>query len=82
MELQLVDAVVDLTELAKARGLIDVREPRLVCLVILGAVERVLYEVLLGTDLGDPRAAADRVAELFATTLGLPVSPPRSEPRS
>ena len=73
-ELQLLEAVVRFTEDAAARGLIQVRDPRLVCLVVFGAVERLFYEVLMGADIGDPQAAAQEVLGLFAGALGLPQS--------
>ena len=49
----------------------------LAVLVVFGAVERLFYEVLVGTDLGDPDIIASTVVGLFGATMGFGVSPPR-----
>lgn len=77
-ELAILEAVVAFTEGAVARGLIHTTQPRLVSLVVFGAVERLFYEALVGTDLGDPTATADEVLRLFGSALGLPTRAPAS----
>lgn len=72
-ERQLQEVVVAMTETAARRGLITVDDPRLAALVILGAVERLHYEWLVGGDLGDPQQLPLRVMRLFARTLELPM---------
>lgn len=73
-ELEIVDRVTRLTELAVARDLIRVESPRLVSLVIIGAVERLYHEALVGGDLGmDVQVAAQAVVRLFARSMDLPV---------
>ncbi len=70
-ELAILDAVVAFTRATADRGLIRVRDARLVCLVVFGAVERLFYEVLMGADIGDPQVAAQEVLDLFAASLGI-----------
>ncbi|MCA9494288.1 MAG: TetR/AcrR family transcriptional regulator [Myxococcales bacterium] len=70
-ELAMLERVTRFTDLALERGLIHTTAPRLVGLVVFGAVERLFYEVICGTDLGDPTAAAQEVLRLFATALGM-----------
>jgi AcrR family transcriptional regulator len=72
-EKQLHLVMTALTERAAERGLITVDDPTLATLVIVGAVEKLHYEWLVGTDLGDPAELAPRVMRLFARTLELPV---------
>jgi AcrR family transcriptional regulator len=71
-ELQLQEAVVNLTELAAGRDLITAEDPKLTGFVILGAVEKLYYEFLAGTDLGDPQKMARNVVRLFGKVLELP----------
>ena len=68
-ELELLEVAVVFTEDAAARGLVRVEDPRLTCLVILGAAERLLYEVLLGEDVGDPTEMARQVVGLFERAM-------------
>jgi AcrR family transcriptional regulator len=70
-ERQMLDRVTAYTASAADRGLIRVRDPRLFSSVVYGAVERLVYEAMLGTDLGDPVLVADDVLSLFAVALGL-----------
>lgn len=70
-EVQLREAVVELTELAAERGLIHTEHPRLVSLLILGAVEKLYYEFLEGTDLGDPEELATQAVPLLSKLLDL-----------
>lgn len=73
-EVALLDKVTRLTELAEERGLIRVGNARLVSLIIFGAVERLYYEALLGSELGADLTSVTRdVVRLFASTMDLPV---------
>ena len=69
-ELAILDAAEAFTVDVADRGLIDVSHPRLVCLVVFGAVERLFYEVMLGTDLGDIDKVGSQVVNLFAGAMG------------
>jgi len=69
-ELALIDRVVAFTEGVVAKGLIDVGNPRVACLVVYGAVERLFYEFLSGADLGPPGRLADEVVGLFGVAMG------------
>ena len=69
MELEIVESAVSFTEVAASRGLIEVSNPRLNVLVVLGATERLFYEVLVGTDLGDLDAVARDVVAIFETAM-------------
>lgn len=71
-EVQLREVVTQLTLLAVDRGLITAEDPRLTSLVILGAVEKLYYEFLVGTELGDPQELAGNVVRLFGKVLELP----------
>ena len=70
-EQELIDVVVQFTAAAAEAQLIDTDHPRLAALVVYGAVERLFYEILIGTDLGDPPEVARQVLALFADALGL-----------
>jgi hypothetical protein len=70
-ELAILDRVTAFTRDAADRGLISVGDPRLFSLIVFGAVERMVYEWLLGTPFGDPRTVAEEVLAPFATALGL-----------
>lgn len=68
-ELAIVDRAVRFTDEAAARGLIRVVDSRVTVLVVLGAVERLFYEVLLGTELGDLDRVAAGVVGLFERAM-------------
>lgn len=70
-ELAMFEQISAFTATAMDRGWIRGRDPRLVGLLVFGAVERLFYEVRQGTELGDPLLVAERVLELFAAGLGL-----------
>lgn len=70
-ERQILERVTAYTRSAADRGLITVRDPRLFSVVVYGAVERLVYEAMLGTDLGDPVLVAGDVLRLFVAALGL-----------
>jgi AcrR family transcriptional regulator len=71
-ERQLLDIGVDFTATAIEKGLLVAPDARLVTYVVYGAAERLYYELLQGTDLGDPQASALEVVRLFARAFGLP----------
>lgn len=71
-ERALLAAVVRLTERARDQGLIRVEEPVLTSLIIYGAIEKLLYAVLSGEDVGaPPHLAAAGLVSLFSRALGL-----------
>ncbi|MEZ4240085.1 MAG: helix-turn-helix domain-containing protein [Myxococcota bacterium] len=70
-ELAMFDRITAFTAIAMDRGWIRGREPRLVGLMVFGAVERLLYEVRQGVSVGDPLVVAEEVLGLFAAGLGL-----------
>ena len=70
-ELAMLEQVTAFTAEAAERGLIRVADPRLFSLVVFGTVERLFYEWMLGTPLGDPAVVGDEVLRLFATAIGL-----------
>ena len=72
LERDVLDRVVAFTEATRARGLLDVSDARIACLVVYGAVERLFVAVLHGEPLGDPAAVARDVLALFARAMGLP----------
>ena len=71
-ELHIHEAATTITETAAKKGLITVEDPRLAALIILGAVERLHYEWLLGRDLGSPEELPGRVMRLIGRMLELP----------
>lgn len=66
----LIDTVVRFTTDAAERQLIVVRSPRIAALVVYGAVERLVFEVFDGSDLGEPQAIAEEVLALFSNAMG------------
>ena len=72
-EREIQQVVVALTKDAAARELITVEDPRIAALVIIGAIERLYYEVLLGEELAEPSEVARQVLALFGRALELPV---------
>jgi AcrR family transcriptional regulator len=70
-ELAILELITGFTADVAGRGLISVSDPRLFSLIVFGAVERMVYEWLLGTPFGDPRAVAEDVLRPFAAALGL-----------
>ena len=74
-ELRLLDKVELLTRIGADRGLIRAPHPRVVGLVITGAVERLYYEMLMVQTLDiDPDQVAREVVRLFALALQIPLS--------
>lgn len=65
----IVAVAVAFTELAMARGWVREGDPRVLCLVIFGAVERLVYEVLTGSELGDPARIAAEMVAVFEAAL-------------
>ncbi len=70
-ELAFEQAATLLTRHASERQLIVVDDARIATLVVLGAVERLVYEWLRGGDLGEPAAQAAMVMAIFGRALGL-----------
>lgn len=73
-ERALIDRVTALTQQAQDLGLVRVDDPRLASLVILGGIERLHFEALIGElDLGDAPGLAARAAVLLSRVLGIGV---------
>lgn len=71
-EVDLIERVTGLTRLAMDRGLVRPGDARLASLVILGGIERLYFEVLVGElDLGEPHLLAGRAAVVLSRVLGL-----------
>lgn len=71
-ELALIARVTSLTRLAQERGLVAPGDPQLASLVILGGIERLFFEALVGEiALGDPGALAGRAAVVLSRVLGI-----------
>jgi AcrR family transcriptional regulator len=72
-EARILEAVTGITEQARDRGLIDVEDPAIAVRVIVGAVERLTFEVLAGEGnaLGDPQRIASGVVAMFSRALGV-----------
>ncbi len=66
----LIEIVVRFTADAAARRLIAVRDPRIAALVVYGAVERLFFEVLVGSELPPPQAIAEEALALFGAAMG------------
>lgn len=65
----IVEAVVELTETAQARGLLADVHPRVSALLSLGAVERLAAGFLAGDELGEPVAAANVLVRMVQVGL-------------
>jgi AcrR family transcriptional regulator len=70
-ELELQEQTTTLTQLAADRGLITADNPQLASLIIFGGVERLVYEVLSGRELGNPVIVATHATALLSRILGL-----------
>lgn len=70
-EARILEAVTAMTAEARDLGFIRVDDPALTVRVILGAVERLVFDVLTGTEVGDPQRVAASVVRLFAGAMGL-----------
>jgi hypothetical protein len=71
LEVSLLDKVTGFTEEVVKRGLLELEHPRLACTLVYGAVERLFYEVLLDSDLGDVGSVARRTVAIFGRGMGL-----------
>lgn len=58
-----------ITAHARDRGLIRVQRPAVVARMVLGAVERMTFDVLTGVELGPPLEVASEIVELFSRAL-------------
>jgi AcrR family transcriptional regulator len=74
-ERALIDRITALTLQARELGLVRVEDPRLASLVILGGIERLYFEALIGElELGDAPGLAARAAVLLSRVLGIGVA--------
>lgn len=72
-ELKLQEVTERLTVLGTDRGLITAPNPRLTSLLIIGAIERLYFEVLADAeDLGDPMTLAAGAVAMLGNMLDLP----------
>lgn len=58
-----------LSQLAHARGIVKAVDPRVSALVVVGAVERLMFGLLSGEDVGDPLAIPDTLVSLVMDGL-------------
>jgi len=75
IEVAILDKVTAFTEDVVGRGLVDIENPRVWCIVVFGAVERLFYETLLESEMGDPEKVAEQVVKMFARGMGLSTFP-------
>lgn len=68
-ENRLVDIAVAFTEEGVRKGFVHVQHPRVVVLVIIGAVEKLYHEFLLGRELGAPQTLVAEVVQMFLTSM-------------
>lgn len=68
-EARLLDAAIQITAHAKERGLIRVQRPAVVARMVLGATERMTFDLLTGADLGPPLEVAAEIVGLFSAAL-------------
>lgn len=71
VEQRILEAVTDITALARDRGLIEVSDPRITVRMIFGAAERLYFDFLSGVDLGDPPTIANEVVHTFTIAMGM-----------
>jgi len=77
-ERALIDRITDLTQLAMDRELVRPGDARLASLVILGGIERLYYEVLVGDlELKAPGELATEATVMLSRILGLDLEIPR-----
>lgn len=65
----IVAVAVAFTEVAMERGWVRRGDPHVLCLVIFGAVERLVYEVLTGAELGEPARISAEMVSVFEAAL-------------
>ena len=65
MSAEIGQRAIRLTELARDRGLLRTFDPRVSALAVVGASERLLFEVLTGGDIGVPHKAAEGLVSLI-----------------
>ena len=76
IEVAILDKVTAFTEDVSKRGLLNIENPRLWCIIVFGAVERLFYETLLEADLGDPDLLAEQVIKMLASGMGVTIKSP------
>ena len=72
-EAHVLATIIALTDLAASRGLIDAPHPEVASRVVMGAVEKMLYDVLTTDWDVDPVAVAQETVRLLVTSLGAAV---------
>ena len=78
-EHRLLEAATRMTANAADRGLLQIRNPAVATRMVLGAVERLTFDVLTGVELGPPLEVAAEVVGLFSRSL-LQEAPRREDP--
>lgn len=68
-EHRLLEAATGMTAHAAERGLLQIDNPAVVTRMVLGAVERLTFDVLTGVELGPPLQVAAEVVGLFSRSL-------------
>ena len=71
-ESQVTDVIVALTALAADRGLVDAPLPEVAARVVVGAVEKMFYDVLASDWEVDPMAVGRETVRLLVGALGVP----------
>ena len=71
-ELAMQELIIDFTQDAASRGLLNVPQPEVTVLVIYGAIERLYLEYMSDRDLGEMDVLAQEVLGLFWRAIGLP----------
>ncbi len=71
-EQQVLNVIVSLTSLAVDRGLIDAPMPDVASRVVMGAVEKMFYDVLATDWDVDPMAAGRETVRMLTMSLGVP----------
>lgn len=66
---ELVSMAVEMTRAAGAHGLITVADPEVTTRMVIGAIERLTFDLLSGGFSGDPLAVAEQATTLFARAL-------------
>ena len=70
-EIDIQSITTNLTQVAADQGLVNAENAQLSSLLIIGAVERIVFEALTGTPLGDPIKLANDATILLSRILGI-----------
>lgn len=68
---EIASGALELTKVARARGLLRPFDARVSALVVIGAAERLLFEFLSGGDIGDPAELPGKVISLVMDGMRL-----------